>query len=61
MLFLVFCCFPMALRFRNRVWWWDWFACSHFAVCDGHMLFGGDAFLERSTIPSTWTRLAAWC
>jgi TRAP transporter 4TM/12TM fusion protein len=52
MLFLVFLLFPMALRFRNRVWWWDWLLAALSLYVMGHMLFGGDAFLERSTMPT---------
>ena len=53
MLFLVFLLFPMALRFRNRVRWWDWLLAGLSLYVMGHMLFGGDAFLERSTMPTT--------
>ncbi len=52
MLFLVFLLFPMAWRFRNRVWWWDWLLAGISLYVMGHMLFGGDAFLERSTVPT---------
>ncbi len=53
MLFLVFLLFPMAKRFRNRVWWWDWLLAILSLYVMGHLLFGGDAFLERSTAPGT--------
>ncbi len=53
MLVLVFLLFPMAWRFRSRVWWWDWLLVGVSLYVMGHMLFGGDAFLERSTVPST--------
>ena len=53
MLFLVFLLFPVAKRFRNKVWWWDWLLAILSLYVMGHMLFGGDAFLERSTVPST--------
>ena len=52
-LFLVFLLFPMAKRFRNRVAWWDWLLVGLSLYVMGHMLFGGDGFLERSTVPST--------
>jgi TRAP transporter 4TM/12TM fusion protein len=52
MLFLVFLLFPVAKRFRNRVLWWDWLLAALSLYVMGHMLFGGDGFLERSTVPS---------
>ena len=52
MLFLVFLLFPVTKRFRNRVWWWDWLLAAISLYVMGHMLFGGDAFLERSTLPT---------
>ncbi len=51
MLFLVFLLFPVAKRFRNRVLWWDWLLAVLSLYVMGHMLFGGDGFLERSTVP----------
>ncbi len=53
MLFLVFLLFPVTKRFRNKVWWWDWLLAALSLYVMGHMLFGGDAFLERSTNPNT--------
>src|SRR5688572_10862127 len=52
MLFLVFLLFPLTKRFRNRVLWWDWLLAGASLYVMGHMLLGGDAFLERSTVPS---------
>ena len=52
-LFLVYLLFPMTKRFRNRVMWWDWAMAALSLVVMGYMLFGGDAFLERSTAPNT--------
>jgi TRAP transporter 4TM/12TM fusion protein len=52
-LFLVFLLFPLAKRFRHRVTWWDWLQAFAALAVMGYMLLGGDAFLERSTDPST--------
>ena len=52
MLVLVFLLFPMTKRFRNRVAWWDWLLAAASLYVMSHMLFGGDGFLERSTMPT---------
>jgi TRAP transporter 4TM/12TM fusion protein len=52
-LFLVFLLFPVAKRFRHRVMWWDWLQAFAALGVMAYMLFGGDAFLERSTNPNT--------
>ena len=52
-LFLVFLLFPLAKRFRHRVTWWDWLQAVAALAVMAYMLFGGDAFLERSTNPNT--------
>src|SRR5688572_20892366 len=53
MLSLVFLLFAITKRFRNRVLWWDWLLAGVSLYVMRHMLFGGDAFLERTTMPST--------
>jgi TRAP transporter 4TM/12TM fusion protein len=52
-LFLVFLLFPLAQRFRHRVTPWDWVQALASLAVMGYMLLGGDAFLERSTNPTT--------
>ena len=52
-LFLVFLLFPLAKRFRHRVTPWDWLQALASLAVMAYMLFGGDAFLERSTNPTT--------
>lgn len=51
-LFLVFLLFPLLKRMRHRVTWWDWAQAFASLAVMGYMLFGGDAFLERSTDPN---------
>src|SRR5438309_156500 len=50
-LVLSFLLFPVAMRFRNRVRWWD-IVPGLFAVATiGYALWGGDDFLDRATAP----------
>ncbi len=52
-LFLVFLLFPLVKKMRHRVTWWDWLQALASLAVMGYMLLGGDAFLERSTDPTT--------
>ncbi|HSQ05190.1 MAG TPA: TRAP transporter fused permease subunit, partial [Burkholderiales bacterium] len=56
-LFLCFLLFPVAKRFRHRVYWWDWVAALVALVIVGNMLFGGDEFLERAIDPNLWDKV----
>src|SRR5712672_3883830 len=50
-LVLSFLLFPVAMRFRNRVRWWD-IVPGIFAVATiGYALWGGDDFTDRATMP----------
>ncbi|MEA2944232.1 MAG: hypothetical protein QOD09_4761, partial [Bradyrhizobium sp.] len=50
-LVLSFLLFPVAMRFRNRVRWWD-IVPGLFAVATiGYALWGGDDFTDRATSP----------
>ncbi|HEX9278424.1 MAG TPA: TRAP transporter fused permease subunit [Casimicrobiaceae bacterium] len=51
-LFLCFLLYPATKRFRHRVRWWDWLAALAVLVVIGHMLLGGDDFLERAISPN---------
>src|SRR3954471_4171268 len=53
-LVLSFLLFPVAMRFRNRVRWWD-IVPGIFAVATiGYALWGGDDFTDRATSPARW-------
>src|SRR3979411_101869 len=53
-LVLSFLLFPVAMRFRNRVRWWD-IVPGLFAVATiGYALWGGDDFTDRATSPDRW-------
>src|SRR3978361_623507 len=53
-LVLSFLLFPVAMRFRNRVRWWD-IVPGLFAVATiGYALWGGDDFTDRATLPRRW-------
>jgi TRAP transporter 4TM/12TM fusion protein len=56
-LFLCFLLYPAAKRFRHRVRWWDWLAALAALVVVGHMLAGGDDFLERAISPTLWDQV----
>lgn len=51
-LFLCFLMFPIVKRFRHRIMWWDWLAAALSLLVIGHMLLGGDDFLERAISPN---------
>src|SRR3954470_14541648 len=51
-LVLSFLLFPMAMRFRNRIRWWDvvlGFACAAILI---YAIEGGDDFTDRATMPT---------
>src|ERR671916_1341491 len=51
---LSFLLFPVAVRFRNRIRWWD-VAPGLLAVATlGYALWGGDDFTDRATVPLRW-------
>src|SRR5512134_3730507 len=56
-LFLCFLLYPAAKRFRHRVRAWDWLAAFASLIIVGHMLFGGDDFLERAISPTLPDRI----
>jgi TRAP transporter 4TM/12TM fusion protein len=56
-LFLVFLLFPMARRFRNRVYWWDWLGALLGVAVIMYAALGGDNFTDRNTIPNQWDRI----
>ena len=53
-LFLVFLLFPLTRRFRNRLMWFDLVAALLGLTVTVYLLIGGDAFLDRSTLPNNW-------
>lgn len=57
MLFLSFLLFPMALRFRNRVRWWDWAAALLSVGIIAYLIAGGDDFTDRATTPNNWDQI----
>jgi TRAP transporter 4TM/12TM fusion protein len=53
-LFLCFLVFPVAVRFRHRVMWWDWLAALLAVAVVVYALQGGDDFTDRNTSPLPW-------
>src|SRR3712207_4105478 len=53
-LLLSFLLFPVAVRFRNRIRWWD-VAPGLVAVATiAYALWGGEEFTDRATVPDRW-------
>src|SRR5947199_10474053 len=50
-LVLSFLLFPVAMRFRNRVRWWDILPGLFAVATIGYALWGGDDFTDRATAP----------
>ena len=51
-LLLVFLLFPIGVRYRNRLMWWD-VACAALGVATiAYLLLGGDDFWDRNTTPT---------
>jgi TRAP transporter 4TM/12TM fusion protein len=53
-LFLCFLVFPVAIRFRHRVMWWDWLAAALSIAVVVYLILGGDDFTDRNTSPNPW-------
>src|SRR5215210_3496561 len=49
---LCFLSFPIALRFRNRIRWWDMLAAAASVAILGYALWGGEDFTVRATSPT---------
>ena len=53
-LVLSFLLFPLAMRFRNRVRWWDIVPGIVAVATIVYALWGGDDFTDRATMPDRW-------
>ena len=53
-LILSFLLFPLAMRFRNRVRWWDIVPGVLAVAAIGYALWGGEDFTDRATVPERW-------
>ena len=53
-LVLSFLLFPLALRYRNRVRWWDVLPGLLAVAAIGYALWGGDDFTDRAAVPERW-------
>src|SRR5712675_2691097 len=53
-LVLSFLLFPVAMRFRNRVRWWDIVPGIFVVATIVYALWGGDDFTDRATSPDRW-------
>jgi len=53
-LVLSFLLFPLAMRFRNRVRWWDIVPGVVAVATIVYALWGGDDFTDRATMPDRW-------
>ncbi len=53
-LVLSFLLFPVALRFRNRIQWWDVAPALAGIFIIAYALYGGDDFTDRATVPERW-------
>jgi TRAP-type uncharacterized transport system fused permease subunit len=53
-LFLSFLVFPVAMRFRHRIMWWDWLAAALSIAIVVYLIQGGDDFTDRNTSPLPW-------
>jgi TRAP transporter 4TM/12TM fusion protein len=52
-LVLSFLVFPASRRLRDRVMWWDWLGAAAAVLVVAYMLWGGDDFTDRNTMPGT--------
>ncbi|HVY58312.1 MAG TPA: TRAP transporter fused permease subunit [Xanthobacteraceae bacterium] len=50
-LVLSFLLFPLAMRFRNRIRWWDVIPAVAAVAILGYALWGGDDFTDRAAVP----------
>src|SRR5207248_1181845 len=53
-LLLSFLLFPLAMRFRNRIRWWDMIPAAAGVLIIAYALYGGDDFTDRATVPERW-------
>src|SRR5436190_18097260 len=53
-LFLSYMLFPVARRFRHRLMWWDVLLALASLAAIGWMIWGGDDFTDRNTLPNNW-------
>ncbi len=53
-LVLSFLLFPLAIRYRNRVRWWDIVPGLLAVAAIGYALWGGEDFTDRATVPERW-------
>lgn len=51
---LTFLVFPVAMRFRHRVMWWDWLAVLLSIAVIYYLIQGGDDLTDRNTTPLPW-------
>ncbi len=55
-LFLSFLAFPIAMRYRHRIMWWDVLLALLSIAIVSYMLMGGDDFTDRAVTPNLWDR-----
>jgi TRAP transporter 4TM/12TM fusion protein len=53
-LFLSFLLFPVAMRYRHRIMWWDWAAALLSIGIVVYLIMGGDDLTDRNTSPDNW-------
>jgi TRAP transporter 4TM/12TM fusion protein len=53
-LLLAFLLFPVAVRFRNRIRWWDVIPALAAVGIIVYALMGGEDFTDRATVPDRW-------
>jgi TRAP transporter 4TM/12TM fusion protein len=53
-LVLSYLLFPVAVRFRNRIRWWDVIPAIASVAIIAYALNGGDDFTDRATVPERW-------
>src|SRR4029078_13650649 len=53
-LLLSFLLFPIAVRYRNRIRWWDVIPALASVAIIVYALTGGDDFTDRATVPERW-------
>lgn len=53
-LVLSFLLFPLAMRFRNRLRWWDVVPGLLAVAAIGYALWGGEDFTDRAAVPERW-------
>ena len=53
-LFLSYMLFPIARRFRHRLMWWDVILAAASVAAIAWMIYGGDDFTDRNTMPTNW-------